>query len=270
MIRGRSIGIHTLRIKSRRENRHDCPDEINPLCSRPHPYLLRKLCNLLCQLQSRSQRLSRMMWMSTGDGLKETLQRDVEWPHRSIVDHPVGQAHLKRLLRCHWTSCHGANNVQCPLPDKRRKQRPSRHTSSHNIHSQPHAPVSMRSMARERPIRRGRRTVPPSISGTPKRRQKTPKVALRATMRRSHRSASSSPPATAWPSTAAMQGLLSAMRVGPMGPCPLPIGLRRAAAAAAPALPSAFKSYPLQNVPLAPCRTPTWTVAGRGGAGMRG
>ena len=39
-------------------------------------------------------------------------------------------------------------------------------------------PVRMRSRARPWPISRGSRTVPPSMSGTPKRRQNTPKVAL--------------------------------------------------------------------------------------------
>src|SRR5438105_4985310 len=57
-------------------------------------------------------------------------------------------------------------------------------------------------MAREAPIRRGRRTVPRSISGTPKRRQKTPNTAPSAATLRSHQQATSSPPATAWPSTA--------------------------------------------------------------------
>ncbi len=58
-------------------------------------------------------------------------------------------------------------------------------------------PVRMRSMARPWPIRRGRRTVPRSNSGTPKRRQNTPKTASSAATRRSHHRASSRPPATA-------------------------------------------------------------------------
>ena len=52
-------------------------------------------------------------------------------------------------------------------------------------------PVRIRSIARLSPMRRGRRTVPPSMSGTPKRRQKTPKVAVVAATRRSHQTASS-------------------------------------------------------------------------------
>ena len=67
---------------------------------------------------------------------------------------------------------------------------------------------------------RGSRTVPPSISGTPQRRQKTPSTASSSTTRRSHHSASSSPPATAWPATAAITGLHSSIRDGPIGPSP--------------------------------------------------
>jgi hypothetical protein len=44
------------------------------------------------------------------------------------------------------------------------------------------------------PIKRGSRTVPPSINGTPKRRQNTPKMASEATIRISHQIASSNPP----------------------------------------------------------------------------
>jgi hypothetical protein len=58
-------------------------------------------------------------------------------------------------------------------------------------------PVRIMSSARPMPTKRGRRTVPPSISGTPQRRQKTPKTALSSTTRRSASKASSSPPATA-------------------------------------------------------------------------
>jgi hypothetical protein len=69
--------------------------------------------------------------------------------------------------------------------------------------------------------------VPRSIKGTPKRRQYTPSVALRAATRMSHHSASSRPPATAGPSMAAITGFDSFMRVGPMGPSPSsPYGFR--------------------------------------------
>ena len=61
----------------------------------------------------------------------------------------------------------------------------------------PRRPVRIMSIARLCPISRGSRTVPPSISGTPQRRQKTPKTASSSTTRRSHHSASSRPPATA-------------------------------------------------------------------------
>ena len=74
----------------------------------------------------------------------------------------------------------------------------------------PARPVRIRSRARPSPTMRGRRTVPPSTRGTPKRRQNTPKTASSAATRRSHQTASSRPPATAWPSTAAMTGFDSA------------------------------------------------------------
>jgi hypothetical protein len=44
---------------------------------------------------------------------------------------------------------------------------------------------------------RGRRTVPPSISGTPQRRQNTPNTAEASATRISQNSDSSNPPATA-------------------------------------------------------------------------
>ena len=78
-------------------------------------------------------------------------------------------------------------------------------------------PVRIRSIACEWPISRGRRMVPRSISGTPKRRQKMPKVASSATTRISAHSASSMPPATAKPSTAAITGFDSRSRLGPIG-----------------------------------------------------
>ena len=81
-------------------------------------------------------------------------------------------------------------------------------------------PVRIRSMARPWPTMRGSRTVPRSHSGTPKRRQNTPKIASSAATRRSHHSASSMPPATAYPSTAAITGLDRVRRVGPIGPGP--------------------------------------------------
>src|SRR5205807_5158185 len=112
-------------------------------------------------------------------------------------------------------------------------------------------PVRIRSRARPWPTRRGSRTVPRSINGTPNRLLNTPSVALRAATRRSHHNASSSPPATAWPSIAATTGLLKDMRVGPIGPSPA--SLRRFPEPAA----RAFRSKPAQNVPPAPVSTAT-------------
>ncbi|SKX90603.1 Uncharacterised protein [Mycobacteroides abscessus subsp. abscessus] len=103
---------------------------------------------------------------------------------------------------------------------------------------------------------RGRRTVPPSISGTPHRLQNTPSVASSSTTRRSASSANSNPPATAYPLTAAITGLDKGMRVGPIGPSPPPSvsrSLRREGS------PTDVRSAPAQNVPPAPARTATLT-----------
>ncbi len=96
--------------------------------------------------------------------------------------------------------------------------------------------------------------MPPSISGMPQRRQKTPKTASSAATRRSHQAASSRPPATAWPSTAAITGFPSSMRVGPTGPSPS--GATRLARGA-PSSRIAFRSAPAQNFPFAPVSTAT-------------
>ena len=106
-------------------------------------------------------------------------------------------------------------------------------------------------MARPCPMMRGSRTVPRSHSGTPKRRQNTPKTASSAATRRSHQSASSMPPATAYPSTAAITGLDSVRRVGPIGPGPWSGMGRRSPSA------TALRSAPAQNVPAAPVSTAT-------------
>ena len=65
---------------------------------------------------------------------------------------------------------------------------------------------------------RGRRCVPPSISGTPKRRSVNPSLASSVAMRRSHQSASSRPPARHQPEIAAIAGLGEIRRVKPSGP----------------------------------------------------
>ena len=119
-------------------------------------------------------------------------------------------------------------------------------------------PVRIMSSARDAPTRRGRRTVPPSMSGTPQRRQKTPKIASSSATRRSHQSASSRPPgdgvagdrrdAPAW---------TSAMRVGPIGPGPL--GSTRFGRPSE----TATRSAPAQNVPPSPQSTATLAAASR-------
>src|SRR5215217_4133948 len=112
-------------------------------------------------------------------------------------------------------------------------------------------PVRMRSMARPWPTIRGRRTVPRSTRGTPTRRLSTPKAAPSAATRRSHQRASSRPPPTAGPSTAASTGLDSRSQVAPIGPSPSPA--TRSGSPAAIAL----RSAPAQNAPPAPVSTAT-------------
>ena len=65
---------------------------------------------------------------------------------------------------------------------------------------------------------RGRRCVPPSISGTPQRRSGKPSVEPSVAIRRSHHSASSRPPARHQPEIAAIVGLDGVRRVKPSGP----------------------------------------------------
>ena len=96
--------------------------------------------------------------------------------------------------------------------------------------------------------------VPPSISGTPKRRQKTPKTAFSAATRRSHHSASSRPPATACPSTAAMTGLPTSIRDRPSGASPSTS--RRGPRGSSGDI--EVRSAPAQNVSRAPVRMATF------------
>ena len=67
-------------------------------------------------------------------------------------------------------------------------------------------PVRIISSARPMPTIRGSRCVPPSISGTPKRRSVNPSFAVSVATRRSHHSASSRPPARHQPEIAAIVG----------------------------------------------------------------
>src|SRR5438132_517551 len=116
-----------------------------------------------------------------------------------------------------------------------------------------------------RPAPAAKRAAPASVSPeritSVQRRQNTPKTASVAATRRSHQSASSRPPATAYPSTAAMTGFPSSMRVGPMGPSPSSLITHSWPEIVAPRRPwpaaTAFRSAPAQNVPPAPVRTAT-------------
>jgi len=112
-------------------------------------------------------------------------------------------------------------------------------------------PVRIMSIARLVPMSRGSRTVPPSISGTPQRRQNTPNTAVSSAIRRSHHRASSRPPATAYPATAAMTGLDSRSRLIPIGPSP------SGATRLPRSVPIAVRSAPEQKTPPSPCSTAT-------------
>src|SRR5918994_1883695 len=80
-----------------------------------------------------------------------------------------------------------------------------------------------------------------------------PNTASSAATRRSHITASSSPPATACPSTAAITGLPNTIRVGPIGPS----SVMSVSTRFPPPPATAFRSAPAQNVPPAPVRTAT-------------
>ena len=82
----------------------------------------------------------------------------------------------------------------------------------------PRRPERISSSARPMPTMRGSRCVPPSIRGTPQRRSKRPKVEPSVAIRRSHHSASSTPPARHQPEIAAIAGLDGVRRVKPIGP----------------------------------------------------
>ncbi len=87
--------------------------------------------------------------------------------------------------------------------------------------------------------------MPPSASGTPKRRSKQPNTAPAPATLRSHHSASSRPPATQGPATAAMVGFETLIRQIPSQP------------SAVSSRSKATRSAPAQNTPLAPVRIPT-------------
>lgn len=90
--------------------------------------------------------------------------------------------------------------------------------------------MRIRSRARDRPIIAGRRTVPPSINGTPNKEQgdrndtrfyipnlllRNPKDTSDSATLRSHQSANSNPPPTVKPVRLAITGLLRRRRDGP-------------------------------------------------------
>ena len=97
---------------------------------------------------------------------------------------------------------------------------------------------------------RGSRWVPPSISGTPQRRSGKPSAESWVAIRRSHHSASSSPPARHQPEIAAIVGFGEITRLKPSGPAGRPWRGAK--------LSIALRSAPAQNAtPPAPVRTST-------------
>ncbi len=114
-------------------------------------------------------------------------------------------------------------------------------------------PVRIISSARPIPIRRGIRWVPPSISGTPKRRSVKPSFAVSVAIRRSHHSASSSPPARHQPEIAAIAGFEGVSREKPSGPSgreTIAFSVSWSALSAASVI--AFRSAPAQNASSSP------------------
>ncbi len=149
----------------------------------------------------------------------------------------------------HLCGCDAINRASSTAPSSAPPASVNRFASPIRSASSPDTPrpVKIKSSAWLCPISRGSRTVPKSIRGTPNRLQNTPKVAFLAATRKSHQIASSNPPATAYPSTAAITGFDKRIRVGPIGPSPSE--LKR--------LLNAFKSAPAQKFPPAPVKIAT-------------
>ena len=97
------------------------------------------------------------------------------------------------------------------------------------------------------PTMRGRRWVPPSISGTPQRRSGKPSRAVSVPIRRSHQSASSRPPARAQPEIAAIAGFDGVRRVNPSGPSGRSASHCFATSGSLAASESDFRSAPAQK-----------------------
>src|SRR6266511_335702 len=120
-------------------------------------------------------------------------------------------------------------------------------------------PVRISSSALPIPTIAGSRWVPPSMSGTPKRRSVNPRRAVVVAIRRSHHRASSSPPARHHPEIAASVGLDGVRRVNPIGPSVRAVTASTASAVTpAPASAMALRSAPAQNASgPSPVRTRT-------------
>jgi hypothetical protein len=95
-------------------------------------------------------------------------------------------------------------------PGTTRETTPSSSASSADKSS----PESKSSIARERPMMRGKRYVPPMLPTTPRRTKYEPIFARSDAMRMSHRSAKSMPMPTAAPLIAAIVGFVQ-LRIAP-------------------------------------------------------
>ena len=114
------------------------------------------------------------------------------------------------------------------------------------------------SIARLMPIRRGSRTVPPSISGTPQRRQNTPNTALLLG------DAQIAPERELEAAGDRMAGHGGDHRLGQPHPRRAHRAVARRRLTRLPAaVPTAFRSAPAQNTPPSPCRTATAASASR-------
>ena len=90
---------------------------------------------------------------------------------------------------------------------------------------------------------------PPAAAARPRFTSGIPNLALSAATTKSQEMASSNPPASAYPSTAAMSGLRGAFSVRPANPLPSIFGVSPVT--------NALRSMPEQNVPPAPVRMAT-------------
>ncbi len=111
------------------------------------------------------------------------------------------------------------------------------------------SPVSANSMAMLRGMRCGNRSSPPAAATRPRLTSGIPNLASSAATTRSQASTASNPPASAYPSTAAISGFFGGRWAKPPNPRPSTIGTSPWR--------NALRSMPAQKVPPAPVMIPT-------------